>query len=179
MTVKCLSSPPTHLPPYRKRRACYRKQMKRPGIVGSALALMLTYSGSLLVAECPANHPPHAMKESGRVLEGTVTMVEGAGYRAAFTYIGWVATVTVHRVWKGALTPEATFYFGKGMHEANLEIGERRVLFGMLMDPSERVRFGIPDDAPPSFFVRCYGALKPEPSVIRQLGRARTVPNRQ
>ena len=69
--------------------------------------------------------------------------VEGAGCRAPFTCAGWVATVIAHRVWKGALTPQATFYFGNGMHEANLEIGERRVLFGMFMDPGERARFGI------------------------------------
>ena len=58
-----------------------------------------------------------------------------------------------------------------------MEIGERRVLFGMFMDPGERARFGIPAEAPPSFFIGCSGALKPEPVIIRQLGRARVGPN--
>ena len=62
------------------------------------------------------------------------------------------------------------------MHEANLEIGERRVLFGMPMGQAYRERFGIPADAPPSFFVDCGGSMKPEPFIIRQLGRARAVP---
>lgn len=154
--------------------------MKHPALASNALALMLAcIATSPLGAECVAISVPHAKRESARVLEGTVTKIEGVGSVAPVVFAGVVATVTVHRVWRGVVTPEATFYYEANIEGPQLKVGERRIIFGRLMGPGQRARFGVPADGPQSFYVGCSDAPEPMASVIRDLGRARTVPKAQ
>ncbi|MBA3638957.1 MAG: hypothetical protein M3541_07725 [Acidobacteriota bacterium] len=122
-----------------------------------------------LHAECLGSTIPNAKRRATNVFEATATSIK------ALEHGEFVATLNVHRVWKGDAASETTVYFMPSMNGPALENGGRFIFFAEPLNPISQKVFGLPADHPrrSNWIPPCIGMARPLDSVVKQLGRSR------
>ena len=142
--------------------------------VGAQTAVTL-HNGSAIsrvsdnFGDCIGSTIPSLKRRASRVFEATVTSVK------PFEYPEFVATLDVHRVWKGDTSSTATVYFTLSTEGPVLDGGKRYIFFAEPLTLARRKAFGVVADHPDgaSWVPPCSGPIPPAETAVKQLGRSR------
>jgi hypothetical protein len=143
-------------------------------------------------AECvsipgrPLHVPLSAFVFDGTVLrvdqvasDGTLTRVDGADLSTRTNPEGWqyrpvyVATMDVHRVWKGDVAPKFKVYFFWNWDGPHFKVGGRGIVFARAETEEVRASLGIDSRSPQreAWVFACSGARNDDKAVVKQLGK--------
>jgi hypothetical protein len=133
-----------------------------------AVSLSVVVTAVPLGAECVVDSVPNLKRRATRVFEATVTSIKSSAH------IEMLATVNVHRVWKGDARSDATVYFIPSIDGPVLEDGKRYIFFVQPLNDAARKAHGFPADYQRSEWVPpCDGVALPDDRLVKQLGRSR------
>jgi hypothetical protein len=146
-------------------------------------------------AECgsiPGSLPLH-VRLSAFVFDGTVLRVDQVASDGTLTRVDeadlstrtnpegsqyplvYVATMDVHRVWKGDVSPKFKVYFVWNWDGPHFKVGGRQIVFARAETEEIRKSLGIDSRSPQRevWVFACSGARNDDEAVIKQLGPAR------
>jgi hypothetical protein len=132
--------------------------------------LLMTASIPLGVqAECVNLSPRDMKRYAAFVFDGTVTSIESLETGE------YVATLEVHRVWKGKVPANVSVYYVQTIDGPSFEERQRTIIFAAPQTASIRKNYHLPATAPHrTFWVGSCSGLSPDDHVsIKQLGRSR------
>ena len=119
--------------------------------------------------ECVGIPIPTLKSRAAQVFEATVSSVKPLEHRE------FVATLDVHRVWKGDTPSATTVHFSISSTTGPVKVGQRYIFFTQPLTPAQRKAQGLPGDhqeranwVPP-----CTGPIPPDESLVKELGRSR------
>ena len=120
--------------------------------------------------ECIGSSLPDLKSRAAQVFEATVTSVKPLEHHEV------VATLDVHRIWKGDASRATTVYFVLELDGPVIEDGKRYIFFTEPLNPDARKVFGLPEDHPrrADWVPPCTGPRPPDESTVKQLGPSRT-----
>jgi hypothetical protein len=141
-------------------------------------------------AECVSipGRPLSAFVFDGTVLrvdqvasDGTLTRVDDADLSTRTNPEGWqyalvyVATMDVHRVWKGDVSAKFKVYFVWNWDGPHFKVGGRGIVFARAQTEKIRESLGIDPRSPQreAWVLACSGARIDDEAVVKQLGPAR------
>jgi hypothetical protein len=150
-------------------------------------------------AECvsiPESLPLHVRLSSfvfdGTVLrvdqvasDGTLTRVDDADLSTRTNHEGWkyplvyVATMDVHRVWKGDVSQQFKVYFVWNWDGPTFKVGHRQIVFARAETEEIRKSLRLDPRSPrrDGWVFACSGARSDDEAVVKQLGPARKPSN--
>ncbi len=119
--------------------------------------------------ECLGSTIASLKRRAANVFEATVISIKPAKPPE------FVATLDVHRVWKGNASSATTVYFRLSTAGPYLEDSKRYIFFAEPMTPAVRKAQGLAEDHPARAYwlPPCSGPITPEEAVVKQLGRSR------
>ena len=134
---------------------------------------------------------PAQVRSSAFVFDGTVLRVDEVASDGTLTRVDdadlstrtdperrypliYVATMDVHRVWKGDVSPQFKVYFVWNWDGPSFKVGRRKIVFAKAETEEFRKSFGIDPRSPQrhAWVFPCSGASSDE-AAIKQLGPAR------
>jgi hypothetical protein len=134
------------------------------------IGLGLAYLPNSAFGECVAIDPRRAKEHATTAFEGTVRELYSSGIGNEL-----VATLEVHRVWKGKVGRQMTVYFVRSIDGPEFDTDGRFIVFTYAQTSELRKSAGVPSESPhrSNWVPSCEGVAEATEATVKLLGRSR------